>query len=231
MDRVFKTHRSGEFTIVPNEILRDNTLSLRAKGLLSMVFSLPETWNFSVAGLAAICKESEEIVNNTLKELKAAGFLIVDKKMPNETESGRIEYEYNFFDKKQDLEKQGVEKQPLENHPLYKEKNEMKKEESKKDIYIEGKIEKSEEFKDFIEMRRKKGKPLTDRAKAMIIKNLKSLSEDESTQKKILEQSVLYGWSGVYPLKENPEQKTSYSKEKWKLNEDKPIVYERKDKT
>ena len=65
----------------------------------------------------------------------------------------------------------------------------------------------------------------------MIVKNLKSLSEDESTQKKILEQSVLYGWSGVYPLKENPEQKTSYDKGKWKLNEDKPIVYERKDKT
>lgn len=96
-------------------------MSLKAKGLLSLMLSLPEGWDYSIAGLVAISKENESALKSTLNELKAFGYLVITKKMPNETESGRIEYEYNIFEQpqgKQEVEKQGVENQPLEIQPV-----------------------------------------------------------------------------------------------------------------
>lgn len=97
-----------------NEHLKDKRLSLKAKGLLSVMLSLPDTWDYSISGLVAICKESETAVKSTLNELKSCGYLVVTKKMPNETESGRIEYVYDIFEKAQ-TERQLVEKQGVEN--------------------------------------------------------------------------------------------------------------------
>lgn len=110
--------KDRDFTVMKNYHLRDKTLSLKAKGLLSVVLSLPDDWDYSVSGLVAILKENETATNSALKELKEHGFLKVFKKFPDETESGRIEYEYVFtevpfvFDG-QDLEEQGLEKQDL----------------------------------------------------------------------------------------------------------------------
>ena len=99
-----------------NEHLRDNTLSMRAKGLLSVMLSLPNNWDYSINGLAAISAEGVTAIKNTLKELQQTGYLVVTKKMPNETTSGRIEYIYDIYEnKKQGDRKQGVENLPLEN--------------------------------------------------------------------------------------------------------------------
>lgn len=70
----------------------------------------------------------------------------------------------------------------------------------------------------FEEMRRKSRKPLTDRAKALLLGNLRKLSQDEATQVAILEQSILKGWQDVYALKGEPERpkETSYSLDKIK---------------
>ena len=70
----------------------------------------------------------------------------------------------------------------------------------------------------FEEMRRKSRKPLTDRAKALLLGNLRKLSQDEATQVAILEQSILKGWQDVYALKGEPERpkETSYDLDKIK---------------
>ena len=112
-------NKTKNYTVMSNEHLRDKRLSLKAKGLLSVMLSLPDTWDYSISGLVAICKESETAVKSTLGELKSCGYLVVTKKMPNETESGRIEYVYDIFEKaktgKQEVEKQGVENLGVEN--------------------------------------------------------------------------------------------------------------------
>ncbi len=112
-------NKTKNYTVMSNEHLKDKRLSLKAKGLLSVMLSLPDTWDYSISGLVAICKESETAVKSTLNELKSCGYLVVTKKMPNETESGRIEYVYDIFEKaqteKQLVEKQGVENLGLEN--------------------------------------------------------------------------------------------------------------------
>ena len=114
---IYRVHTTKDYTIMSNTHLRDKRMSLKAKGLLSVMLSLPDTWDYSMNGLCAICKENETAVKSTLNELKQFGYLIVTKKMPNETDSGRIEYIYDVFEQpklKQAVEKQGIENLPLE---------------------------------------------------------------------------------------------------------------------
>ena len=106
------------YTRMCNLHLKDKDLSLKAKGLMSLMLSLPENWDYSVDGLVSICKENVLCIKNTLKELKSCGYLKIVKKLPNETESGRIEYEYILYEQKQAVEKQEIEKQEVENQPI-----------------------------------------------------------------------------------------------------------------
>lgn len=108
----FRVNKNKNYTVMSNTHLRDMGLSLKAKGLLSVMLSLPETWDYSIAGLVAICKENETAVKSALKELKESGYLIITRIMPNETKSGRIEYIYDIYEEPQ---KQEVEKQEVEN--------------------------------------------------------------------------------------------------------------------
>lgn len=107
----FRVNKNKNYTVMSNTHLRDMGLSLKAKGLLSVMLSLPETWDYSIAGLVAICKENETAVKSALKELRDSRYLIITKVMPNETKSGRIEYIYDIYEEpqKQEVEKQGVE--------------------------------------------------------------------------------------------------------------------------
>lgn len=113
---VIRVNKTKDFTVMSNAHFKEREMSLKAKGLLSLMLSLPDEWDYSISGLVAICKENEAAVKSTLSELKKLGYLSITKLLPNETNSGRIEYVYNIFEhpQKQEGEKQGVENQPLE---------------------------------------------------------------------------------------------------------------------
>lgn len=104
-----RVEKSRNYTVVSNYHFKEKNMSLKAKGLLSLMLSLPDDWDYSISGLVAICKENETSIKTALDELKEFGYLKVVKKLPNETESGRIEYEYIVYEKKQEGEKQGLE--------------------------------------------------------------------------------------------------------------------------
>lgn len=70
---------STNFTIVSNEWLKDKNLSLKAKGLMCVLQSLPDDWDFSVNGLVAILKESRDCIQATIYELRDAGFITWQK--------------------------------------------------------------------------------------------------------------------------------------------------------
>ena len=94
---VYRMERTGNFTVMSNYHLRDMSLSLKAKGLMSLMLSLPEGWKYSARGLAAICKEGTEAVSAALRELEERGYVfrnvIRDK-------SGRIvSTEYVIYEK------------------------------------------------------------------------------------------------------------------------------------
>ena len=110
---VFRVRKTRNYTVISNYHLKEKNMSLKAKGLLTVLLSFPDEWDYSIDGLVSICKENETAIKSALTELKEYGYLAIEKKMPNETRSGRIEYEYNVFEEpvKQDREKQGVENQ------------------------------------------------------------------------------------------------------------------------
>jgi predicted transcriptional regulator len=115
---VFRVHKTDNYTVMSNHHLRNKELSLKAKGLLSVILSLPDTWKYSIAGLAAICKEGTTAVKSALDELESAGYVVVTKMYPGQTESGRIEYAYDIYEKpqmKQGIGNLGVECQGVEN--------------------------------------------------------------------------------------------------------------------
>lgn len=95
---VFKINKTEDYSIISNKFLREKDMSLKAKGLLALMLSLPDSWVYSINGLVAICKEEESAIKTTLQELKRFGYLSIDKCMPNTTQSGRIEYVYNIYE-------------------------------------------------------------------------------------------------------------------------------------
>ena len=73
---VFRFERTRDYTVMSNHHLRDKALSLKSKGLLSMMLSLPEDWNYTTRGLAKICKEGVDAIGGALRELEGAGYIV-----------------------------------------------------------------------------------------------------------------------------------------------------------
>lgn len=93
-----RVEKKSNYTVMSNYHLRSENLSLKAVGLLSKILSLPDDWVFTISGLVAICKEKETAVKSALRELKEWGYLEVTKMNSDETNSGRFEYVYTFFE-------------------------------------------------------------------------------------------------------------------------------------
>lgn len=114
---VFRVNKTKDYTVMSNHHLRDKALSLKAKGLLSMMLALPEDWDYSVNGLVSICREDVRAVKSALAELKEQGYLVVTKLYPN-GERKRIEYVYDIFEMPQEARSQEVQNVAVENVPL-----------------------------------------------------------------------------------------------------------------
>ena len=95
---VFRVNKNSNYTIMSNYHFRDNRLSLKAKGLLSEMLSLPDDWDYSLAGLVAINKEEEKAIKSAIDELKDCGYVVVTKFYPESKERTKIEYVYDIFE-------------------------------------------------------------------------------------------------------------------------------------
>lgn len=115
---VIRVNKTENYTVMSNHHLRNKNLSLKAKGLLSFMLSLPDNWNYSIAGLCSLCKENETAIKSTIKELKENGYVIVDKKYPEKGERNGFEYIYNIYEFPQEVDDQDVESQGIENLPI-----------------------------------------------------------------------------------------------------------------
>ena len=94
---VFRIERTRDYTVMSNHHLKDSALSLKAKGLLSMMLSLPDEWNYTTRGLAKICKEGVDAIGGALKELEKAGYIV---RRQLRGPGGRIsDTEYTIYEK------------------------------------------------------------------------------------------------------------------------------------
>ena len=89
---VFRIEKTRDYTVMSNHHLRNAGLSLKSKGLLSMMLSLPEDWNYTTRGLTKICKEGTDSIGSALKELEYAGYIVRDRLRDSKGKIVDVEY-------------------------------------------------------------------------------------------------------------------------------------------
>lgn len=225
---VIRTIKNENYTTMCNTHLRDKNLSLKAKGLLSMMLSLSDKWHYSVKGFEGICKESKNTINSVLNELEDNNYLVRRRRYCN----GKIsEWEYIIFEnnenhdeellhlKNEDIENKDTEIQDIENRDVYKITKELSTNRLNTNKYKEKNIKKESvnsviaeytENKDlqdalhgFVEMRNKARKPLTARAMKLSLNKLNELALDDVTKIAIVNQSIVHSWLTFYKLQNN----------------------------
>lgn len=99
---VFRVEKTRDYTVMSNHHLRNTDLSLKAKGLLSLMLSLPENWDYTTKGLARICKDGIDSINSGIKELETNGY-VIRRRLRNE--KGQLTTtEYTIFEQPQSLD-------------------------------------------------------------------------------------------------------------------------------
>ena len=76
---VFRIKKTGDYTVMSNHHFKNRNLSLRAKGLLSMMLSLPDDWNYTIEGLVSMNKDGRDAIRSALKELEEEGYLVATR--------------------------------------------------------------------------------------------------------------------------------------------------------
>ena len=84
---VFRVERNAGYTVMSNHHLRNKNLTLKAKGLLSQMLSLPEDWDFTLAGLSYINREKIDAIREAIRELERAGYIVRSRERD---EKGRL---------------------------------------------------------------------------------------------------------------------------------------------
>jgi len=108
---IFRVEKNKNYTVMSNHHLKNKDLTLKSKGLLSLILSLPEEWNYTTRGLAAICREGVDCIGATLRELEKAGY--IERNMLRD-ERGRItDTEYVIYEFPQEK----TDKNPNEDKP------------------------------------------------------------------------------------------------------------------
>ena len=226
---VIRVNNTKGFTVMSNYHFQDKEISLKAKGLLGLMLSLPSNWDYSVNGLVTIVKENKAAVQSALKELEEHKYL---KRTRVQDETGRFDYVYDIYEKPYDklpctenrcTDIQCTENRCTENQPQintnkqstnkqntkelstneYKEKNNKK--ESVNSViaeYTENK-ELQDALHGFVEMRNKARKPLTARAMKLSLNKLNELALDDVTKIAIVNQSIVHSWLTFYKLQNN----------------------------
>lgn len=220
---VVRVNKNKDYTVMSNCHLREKNMSLKAKGLLSLMLSLPDSWDYSIAGLVAICKESKTAIQNTLKELEIFKYL---KRTRKQNEKGQFDYIYDIFEQPQDIKPQTenlvtdnlftdnqlqlntkeLNTKELNTKKLKKVSKGKSFDEIIKDFCNENKKLEAE-LKKYLKMRFTKEKRLSNASLEEALNKLLEVSEyNEADMIEIVNKAVRKGQLDFYPLSEKEKQ-------------------------
>lgn len=138
---VYRVERTRDYTVMANYHLRDTALSLKAKGLLSLMLSLPDSWDYTTRGLAAICRDGVDAIRATVRELERNGYVI--RRRIRNAQGQLTVTEYTILERPQPKRENPVQENPALGKPILENPaqsntkesiiKELKKEVSKKD--------------------------------------------------------------------------------------------------
>lgn len=95
---IMRVEKTKNFTIVSNVVNNDSRISNAARGLLHVMLSKPDDWKFTIDSLLKVSTDGRTKIRTELLELQEAGYLEVRKLLPNESGTGRLEYQYHVYE-------------------------------------------------------------------------------------------------------------------------------------
>lgn len=225
---VIRIDKTRDYTVMSNHHFRNRNLSLKAKGVMSLMLSLPDDWDYTVAGLATLSKDGLDSVRSALKELEREGYLKMERERDAKGKLRRASYVLSEIPvvEKPILENPRLENPILEKpaqlntYPLSTNTSSTKESITEADASEDAQKPKSkkerepdpfdvpspklkEALKGYADSRKALHKPLTIRAKQLTLKRLEELApHNEVKQVAILNRSVERGWQGVFALQE-----------------------------
>lgn len=208
---VLRKQKQSNYTVIDNSIFKNKQLSLKAKGLLCLMLSLPDNWEYSVNGLTALSTDGISSVRSALEELQKSGYF----KRRRLHENGRlagVEYIVSETPMCENLilENQTQENQILENQPQLNTNTNKVKKESNKDIYSDVPDDVKDLFMEWVDMRKSIRKPVrTKGTVTRAVNELNRLSQDTQERRKIIEKAIDRNWLGFYPLDDKKPVKSA----------------------
>ena len=96
---IVRVNKTSNYTVISNNVFKDQNLSLKARGLLTTILSLPDNWKYSIEGLASLCADGRASVTSAINELITAGYIIRTQKFDK---AGKFSgYIYDIYEEKQ----------------------------------------------------------------------------------------------------------------------------------
>lgn len=207
---VFRINKTANYTVMSNHHFKEKKMSLKAKGLLSLMLSLPDDWDYSISGLATLSKDGKDSIMSALAELEKFGYL-TRKRLTDE--KGRFAgVEYNIFEIPQP-------KEPVSENSNSANSNEEKSNSEKPAqlntylinhlynlLFIELNTKDEglfELYKQYIKIREDMNAPLNETSLENLIARAKRLSkENVMVEKVLIETAIINNWKNIYPPRE-----------------------------
>jgi hypothetical protein len=201
-----RVHKTNNFTVMSNFHFKEKKMSLKAKGLLSLMLSLPDDWNYSISGLVTLSKDGKDSVMSALAELEKFGYLERERVTNSKGQFSGVEY--NIYEQpqqgkpvaeKQNEEKRKADKPNAENRQQLN-TNSINYLLDKISIILNTKdLELLELYKQYIIVRDNMKAPLSDVGLVKLVERCKRLSKDNvRIEKLILETAIINNWKNVY---------------------------------
>ena len=208
---VFRINKTNNYTVMSNHHFKEKKMSLKAKGLLSLMLSLPDDWDYSISGLATLSKDGKDSIMSALAELEKFEYL-TRKRLTNE--KGQFAgVEYNIFEIPQP--KEPIAEKPNEDNDNSEKSNSEKPAQLNtnltnhlfNELYNKLSTKDGELLKlyqQYIQAREKMNAPLNETSLEKLISRAKRLSNDNiRIEKVLLETAIINNWKNVYPPRES----------------------------
>ena len=203
---VVRVHKDANFTVMSNYHFKEKKMSLKAKGLLSLMLSLPDDWDYSIAGLATLSKDGKDSVMSALGELEKFGYLTRQRLTNDKGQFAGVEY--NIYEKpvaeKPNQEKENEEK-PNSAKPAQLNTNSLN---HLYDLIFTELSTKDAElialYREYVKLREEMDAPLTEPGLLKLLARAERMSNGNiQVQKVLLENAIINNWKNVYPPRES----------------------------
>lgn len=212
---IIRVHKTANYTVMANYHFKEKKMSLKAKGLLSLMLSLPDDWNYSISGLVKLSKDGKDSVMSALAELEEFGYLNRERVTNSKGQFAGVEY--NIYEEPQP-EKPIAEKQNEGKRKAEKANEEKPRQLNtnqlndlfNKLLYLLNTqdLELVELYQEYIKIRETLKTPLTESGLEKLVKRAKRLSKGNTViEKEMLEAAIRNNWKDIYKPKDEEVQR------------------------